>query len=124
MDLVIVTQQSVQTKLISGIEFRLIEIWEIATNGNPFHQIIKRIGGFYLSKYYQEINNQEVLVDCISNLGDDEWSSIVCGKTTGGQMMPEIIDPSFCVSILKIAFFYTTYIPHIYYIVHTSSIFY
>ena len=77
MDLVIVTQRSVQTKFISGIEFRLIECWGIATNGNPFHLIIKRIGGFYLSKYYQAINNQEVLVDCITNLGDDEWSSIV-----------------------------------------------
>ena len=77
MDLVIVTQHLVQTKLISGIILRLIESWGIATNGNPFHQIIKRIGGFYLSKYYQEINNQEVLVDCISNLGVDEWSSIV-----------------------------------------------
>ena len=77
MDLVIVTQRSVQTKFISGIEFRLIQCWGIATNGNPFHMIIKRIGGFYLSKYYQAINNQEVLVDCITNLGDDEWSSIV-----------------------------------------------
>lgn len=77
MDLVIVTQRSVQTKFISGIEFRLIQCWGIATNGNPFHMIIKRIGGFYLSKYYQAINNQEVLVDSISNLGDDEWSSIV-----------------------------------------------
>ena len=79
MDLVIVTQHSVQTKLISGIIFRLIESWGIATNGNPFHRITKRIGGFYLSKCYEAlaINNQEVLVDCITNLGDDEWSSIV-----------------------------------------------
>ena len=67
MDLVIVTQHSVQTKLISGIILRLIESWGIATNGNPFHRITKRIGGFYFSKCYE----QEVLVDCITNLGDE-----------------------------------------------------
>ena len=69
-----IMDHSVQTKIISGTIFRLIEIWGIATNGNPFHLIIKRIGGFYLSKYYQAINNQEVLVDSITNLGDDEWT--------------------------------------------------
>ena len=72
-----IMDHSVQTKIISGTIFRLIEIRGIATNGNPFHKIIRRIGEFYMNKTYHIINNQYVLVNCITNLGDDQFASLV-----------------------------------------------